>query len=55
MKSQKDLHESMEQLEAEDLYDPEDDLFGDDVYEDEEENKGKQKDFFRKLLERMKL
>lgn len=55
IKSQKDLHESMEQLEAEDLYDPEDDLFGDDVYEDEEQNKGKQKDFFRKLLERMKL
>ena len=53
---QKKLHESMKEVEAEDLYDPEDDLYGDDFYDDEEENRGgKQKDFFRKLLERMKL
>lgn len=56
VKYQKELYQSMEQVEAEDLYDPEDDLYGDDVYDDEEDNiGGKQKAFFQKLLERMKL
>lgn len=54
---QKKLHESMKEVEAEDLYDPEDDLYGDDFYDDEEDDiiGKKQKDFFKKLLERMKI
>ena len=47
----------MKEVEAEDLYDPEDDLYGDDFYDDEEDDiiGRKQKDFFKKLLERMKI